>query len=220
MNVLNTAWSLFPALITILLALITKEVYSSLFIGSVSGGLLYSNFSFEGTLTHAFNDGIVDWYAARAKAIEAMLKRVDKGNPVGSINPVVDIYNAVSLTYAFPVGGEDIDHFAGDLVLTVAEGGEDFLALGDEEPQPALPGEVIYRDDLGAVCRCWNWRDGQRTMLTEDTKNAFLIIECVDPSRDGDLNAALERLAEKTAEYLGAETKISIVDADNKEIEI
>ena len=57
-------------------------------------------------------------------------------------------------------------------------------------------------------------------MLTDDTKNAFLIIECVDPSRDGDLNAALERLAEKTAEYLGAETKISIVDADNKVIEI
>ena len=153
-------------------------------------------------------------------SIEAMLKRVDKDNPVGSINPIVDIYNAASLTYALPVGGEDIDHFAGDLLLTVADGGEDFLALGDEEPQPALPGEVIYKDDLGAVCRCWNWRDGQRTMLTDDTKNAFLIIECVDPSREVDLNVALERLAEKTAEYLGAETKISIVDADNKEIEI
>ncbi len=153
-------------------------------------------------------------------SIEAMLKRVDKGNPVGSINPIVDIYNAVSLSFALPVGGEDIDHFAGDLLLTVAEGGEDFLALGDEEPQPALPGEVIYKDDLGAVCRCWNWRDGQRTMLTDDTVNAFLIIECVDPSREDDLKAAIETLAEKTAAYLGAETKIQIVDKDNKEIEI
>ncbi len=151
-------------------------------------------------------------------SIEAMLKRVDKDNPVGSINPIVDIYNAVSLTYALPVGGEDIDNFAGDLLLTVADGGEDFLALGDDEPQPALPGEVIYKDDIGAVCRCWNWRDGQRTMLTDDTVNAFLIIESVDPSRDDDLKDALERLASKTKEYLGAQTEIFIVDNDNREI--
>ncbi len=55
----KTAWSLLPPVIAIGLALITKEVYSSLFVGIVIGGLLYSNFSFEGTLTHVFNDGIV-----------------------------------------------------------------------------------------------------------------------------------------------------------------
>lgn len=54
-----TAWSLLPPIIAIGLALITKEVYSSLFVGILIGGLLYSNFSFEGTLTHVFNDGIV-----------------------------------------------------------------------------------------------------------------------------------------------------------------
>ncbi|MBO4847958.1 MAG: Na+/H+ antiporter NhaC family protein [Clostridia bacterium] len=55
----KTFWSLLPPIIAIALALITKEVYTSLFIGIIAGGLLYSNFSFEGTLTHAFNDGIV-----------------------------------------------------------------------------------------------------------------------------------------------------------------
>lgn len=54
-----TFWSLLPPIIAIGLALITKEVYPSLFIGILSGGLLYSNFSFEGTLTHVFTDGIV-----------------------------------------------------------------------------------------------------------------------------------------------------------------
>lgn len=54
-----TFWSLLPPVIAIGLALITKEVYSSLFVGIVIGGLLYSNFNFEGTLTHVFNDGIV-----------------------------------------------------------------------------------------------------------------------------------------------------------------
>ncbi len=54
-----TPWALLPPVIAIALALITKEVYSSLFVGIIVGGLLYSGFSFEGTLTHAFNDGIV-----------------------------------------------------------------------------------------------------------------------------------------------------------------
>ena len=55
----QTPWSLLPAVIAIALALITKEVYSSLFIGILTGGLLYSSFQFEGTLLHVFNDGIV-----------------------------------------------------------------------------------------------------------------------------------------------------------------
>lgn len=54
-----TFWSLLPPIVAIALALITKEAYSSLFLGIVVGGLLYSNFSFEGTLVHVFNDGIV-----------------------------------------------------------------------------------------------------------------------------------------------------------------
>ena len=55
----NTFWSLIPPIIAIALALITKEVYSSLFIGILVGGLLYSNFAFESTILHVFNDGIV-----------------------------------------------------------------------------------------------------------------------------------------------------------------
>ena len=55
----QTFWSLLPPIIAIGLALITKEVYTSLFVGIVVGGLLYSNFNFEGTILHVFNDGIV-----------------------------------------------------------------------------------------------------------------------------------------------------------------
>ncbi len=55
----NTAWSLLPPVIAIVLALITKEVYSSLFIGILAGGLMFADFNFEGTILHVFNDGIV-----------------------------------------------------------------------------------------------------------------------------------------------------------------
>ena len=54
-----TVWSLLPAVIAILLALITKEVYSSLFVGILAGGLIYSGFHLEGTITHVFSDGFV-----------------------------------------------------------------------------------------------------------------------------------------------------------------
>lgn len=54
-----TAWALFPPLVAILLALITKEVYSSLFIGILTGGVIYANFNFEGTVVHVFQDGFI-----------------------------------------------------------------------------------------------------------------------------------------------------------------
>lgn len=54
-----TGWSLLPPIIAILLALITKEVYSSLFIGILSGALLYSGFSFTGTIDHMFTGGFI-----------------------------------------------------------------------------------------------------------------------------------------------------------------
>ena len=55
----NTFWALLPPIIAIALALLTKEVYSSLFVGILVGGLLYSNFGFEGTVLHVLEDGIV-----------------------------------------------------------------------------------------------------------------------------------------------------------------
>lgn len=138
-------------------------------------------------------------------SIENLLKRVLKGNPVGSITPSVDIYNTVSLTYALPVGGEDIDAMASDIRLGITEGGDAFRPLGEDEDAPTLEGELCYRDDAGAICRCWNWRDGERTALTDASQKAFLIIESVDPARADDLAAATDQLAAMVQQYLDAD---------------
>lgn len=151
-------------------------------------------------------------------SIENLLKRVLKGKPVGHITPAVDIYNTVSLTYALPVGGEDLHAIEGNLRLTVTDGGDAFLPLGEETDDPTLPGELAYIDDAGAVCRCWNWRDGVRTMLTESTTNAFLILESVDPARHDDLAAALDDLAARTQAALGGEMESRIVTKDSPAI--
>ena len=136
-----------------------------------------------------------------------------------SINPLVDIYNIVSLKHALPVGGEDLDTFVGDLRLCVTEGGDDFQPLGSWEKDPTLPGEVCYLDDEGAVCRCWNWRDGERTALSDNTENAFLIIENVDPARHKDLEAAVEELSALVQHNLGATvTTHAIVSKENPSV--
>ncbi|NMM61730.1 B3/4 domain-containing protein [Clostridium sp. P21] len=153
-------------------------------------------------------------------SIEALLKRVDKGNHIGTINPLVDIYNSISLTYALPCGGEDIDKFAGDIRLTKAVGDESFITLGTDESAPPYEGEIVYKDNEGAICRCFNWRESVRTMLTENTKNAFLCIELVDEGRVKDFENALKDLAKKVQDNLGGTCKISILDINNKEVSI
>lgn len=153
-------------------------------------------------------------------SIEALLKRVHKGNYINTINPLVDIYNSISLKYALPCGGEDIDTFVGNVRLTKAVGDENFITLGTDENEPPYEGEIVYKDDAGAICRCWNWRESVRTMLTENTKNAFLCIELVDESRFNDFENALSELAKLVQDNLGGTLKISILDINNKEISL
>ena len=151
-------------------------------------------------------------------SIEALLKRVHNGNHIGTINPLVDIYNSISLKYALPCGGEDIDSFAGNMRLTKAIGDEQFVPLGTDENSPPYEGEIIYKDDLGAICRCWNWRESLRTILTENTKNAFLCIESVDASRHGELEAAVSELIDLISQNIGGTNVIQILDINNREI--
>ncbi|RQD67500.1 MAG: hypothetical protein D5S00_10240 [Tindallia sp. MSAO_Bac2] len=153
-------------------------------------------------------------------SIEALLKRVHKGDYISTINPLVDIYNSISLKYALPCGGEDIDTFVGNIRLTKADGNEPFITLGTDENAPPYEGEIVYKDEEGAICRCWNWRESVRTMLTESTKNAFLCIELVDDSRMDDLKNALSELANLVEDNLGGTYRISILDINNKEISI
>lgn len=153
---------------------------------------------------------------ARA-SIESLLKRVDKGNHIGSINPLVDIYNYISLKYALPCGGEDIDKFIGTVKLTKATGNEEFIPLGEDRNLPPYEGEIIYKDNGGAICRCLNWRETVRTMLTDTTKNAFMCIELVDENRFEDFENALNELGETIQGNLGGTYKIEILDFNNRE---
>lgn len=152
-------------------------------------------------------------------SIESLYKRISKGNEISNINPLVDIYNSISIKYALPCGGEDIEAFEGNVRLTKANGNEDFVTLGSEKNEPPYEGEVVYKDDFGAICRCLNWRECSRTMLKESTKNAFLCIETIDDNRQDDFEDAINELSRLVNENLGGTFKIQVVDINNKQIE-
>lgn len=109
----------------------------------------------------------------------ALRKRVLKEGSLPSLDPVVDIYNAVSIRYAIPVGGEILAAYTGAPRLTLADGSEPFDTFKEGQPVVEYPdaGEVIWRDDLGVTCRRWNWRQGVRTRLDSRAQSMWFILE-------------------------------------------
>lgn len=153
-------------------------------------------------------------------SIEAMLKRVSQERAFSPISPLVDLYNCISLTYGVPVGGEDLDRVAGDLHLGVAKGGEGFLPLGSTEDEPALEGEVIYYDNQGANVRCWNWREAQRTMLTEETSRTALVVEAAYPEQVAQAQKAVTAMQQLFAEELHVTGRIETLNRETPEADI
>ena len=153
-------------------------------------------------------------------SIEALLKRVSQGREFRPINPLVDLYNSISLTYALPCGGEDLVSILLDLHLGKAKGGEAFFPLGAEEDAPALPEEIIYYDEAGAVCRSLNWREAQRTMLTEGTRDAVLVIEAINPNQKERALEAIEALNQLIQDYFGVMGQITHLTAQDPSVDI
>jgi DNA/RNA-binding domain of Phe-tRNA-synthetase-like protein len=110
-------------------------------------------------------------------SIESLLKRVLGGQDPPEVNKLVDLYNAVSLEYVLPIGGEDWDNLVGPGVLRFAAGDEVFIDLNHDDQTHPRPGEVVWADDAGVTCRRWNWRQCARTQLTERTRNAYFLLE-------------------------------------------
>jgi len=154
-------------------------------------------------------------------SIENLVRRALKGQPLPSINPLVDLYNTVSLRHLVPVGGEDLDRVEGDVLLAIATADEPpVLLLGEAEPRPPKPGEVIYKDGAGAICRRWNWKEADRTKLTPATRNAVLVIEGLPPVGRDLVQRAAEELAGLIRACCGGRVATSLLDRDRPRVSL
>ncbi|WP_114947796.1 B3/B4 domain-containing protein [Microvirga calopogonii] len=153
---------------------------------------------------------------------QALRKRVEKDGKIPAINPVVDLYNAVSLRYALPVGGENYDAYVGQPQLTIAEGTElfDTVMNGEAVTENPTPGEVVWRDHQGVTCRRWNWRQGSRTRLTDTARRMWFILESLETMPEDALEEAGDMLTKGLTNLMpGSEIirqKISITSPPSK----
>ena len=153
-------------------------------------------------------------------SIESLYRNVLKGNEVRHINKLVDIYNFISLKHMLPVGGEDLDKIEGNVELKFAGPDEPpVLLLGDREPRAPKKGEVIYSDDVGAICRRWNWREADRTKFSEKTKNCMLVVEGLLPVTRNNVRRATFELEELVEKYCGGIVSNEIIDCNRRSID-
>ncbi len=143
---------------------------------------------------------VADWRAAyqafgarpsrTRPSVEALLRRLEAGLP--RIDRITDVYNAISVRHLVPAGGEDLDRYRGPTRLVRAAGDELFDTMRDGLPDVAHPdpGEVVWRDDAGVTCRCWNWRQCARTRVTSATVRALFVLDGLAALGDAGLQAA------------------------------
>ncbi|KAJ5334016.1 Phenylalanyl-tRNA synthetase [Penicillium brevicompactum] len=128
-------------------------------------------------------------------SLEALTRRAKNGLP--RVNRLTDIYNAISIKHQIPFGGEDLDKYNGAPFLIRATGQEQFQTFSSGEPTTELtaPGEPIWCDNTGVTCRRWNWRQGPRTALSDDTTRVLFILDALEPLSNEVLLHAADELA-------------------------
>jgi len=155
-------------------------------------------------------------------SIKQLLKRVQKIGRIPFINSVVASFNYVSLKYLVPCGGDDVDKVEGNLRLGLARGNEVFVPLGGGELEHPKPGEVIYYDDktLNVMCRRWNWRNGDFSKITEESKRIVINVDGIGSIPQSLIEEARDELAKLLVEECNADLKTDLLNEDRREIEL
>ena len=131
-------------------------------------------------------------------SIESLVRRALKGGVFPRVNPLVDLYNAISLEFLVPMGGHDISPLDGNIFLGFADGSEPFTPMEGGEEEPVEKGEVVYKDDRSILTRRWVWRQSNKDKVTADTKSVFMPIDVLE----GLPSTLAEEVMERVSAYL------------------
>lgn len=153
-------------------------------------------------------------------SLESLMRRVRSKGELPLINTLVDIGNLCSLQFKVPCGVENVAGMRGDVRLAIAEGNEPFVLLGSDTNDSPRRGEVIYRDDQGAICRNMNWRESDRVKVEETTSRVLVIFEGLDQSKVPDLEGAVQLFAQLLEKTVGGSVQRFHLSKQQTEIEI
>jgi Uncharacterized conserved protein len=140
-------------------------------------------------------------------SLEALVRRVVKGQGLWNVSSVVDAYNCVSVATFLAMGAHDTAQIDGTLSLRFGRAGEAFLPLGaGGEIVPVDPRNVVYADASKVCCWLWNHRDTRLACVTEQTTEAVFIVDSAFPPATTPIADGLETLA-KVLEEIGCKPK-------------
>jgi len=136
---------------------------------------------------------------------EALVRRILHGDPIPTINTLVDSYLVVEAEHFLPIGGYDLEKISGNIYLRYSQGGEKFIPLGHpEETEETDAGEIVYSDDIKILTRRWNFKDCDQAKITLNTTKVALFMEAVDKRIPLEaLEKAVKRLQELISTYCG-----------------
>jgi DNA/RNA-binding domain of Phe-tRNA-synthetase-like protein len=134
---------------------------------------------------------------------EALVGLFQRKGVIPALNPLVDIYNLVSLETRLSLGAHDVAQVVGAISLRLTAGGERFVPLGAAQPEPIQPGEYCYLDDSGEVLCRLEHRQCERTRVTPATTACFYILQGNAATPRALLEAALRRLVDRTLALCG-----------------
>jgi DNA/RNA-binding domain of Phe-tRNA-synthetase-like protein len=145
-------------------------------------------------------------------SIEALLRRVLRGQELPAINALVDIGNVVSLRYLLPVGGHAIDVLTGDIALRPATGAEEFAAFGSDALEHPAPGEFIFTEGEQVLTRRWIWRQAKHTLTLPETRAIEFNIDALPPVSAGDIDAAGKDIMDLVDRFCPGRTRFAVLD--------
>jgi len=149
-------------------------------------------------------------------SIESMGRRVLRGDPFPRINPLVDLYNSISLKHLVPMGGHDLDTLVGTISLRFAEGWEPFIPLGGGEKITVPKGELVYRDDQEVLTRNWVWRQCEKDKTTEKTTNVFIPIDVLGEVGQERANEIIGDLSDLVPRYFGGSIFSAVLNREKR----
>lgn len=153
-------------------------------------------------------------------SIEALLRRVLKGQDLPSINALADIGNAVSLRHLLPVGGHAVDVLAGDIALRPAAGSEEFIPFGAEQMEHPAPGEFIFAEGNQVLTRRWIWRQAKHSLLLPETTAVEYNFDALPPVRDEELQEAARDAMELVGRFCGGSCRFAVLSCGNPVISL
>lgn len=151
-------------------------------------------------------------------SIEAMTSRVAKNKKLPSINPIVDLGNAVSLKYLVPLGAHDIDDKNDDICVRFSKEDDVFIPFGSTDEESIDKDEIVYAIGNSVKTRRWIWRQGEVGKITSKTRNIFVPIDGFRHSNFESVIKARDELANLFKEIFNCDVIVGLVDKDNKEI--